>query len=101
MREQFTVTSFNECLGTRFRLHYGSASPLEAELIEVAPLPSRPAPKGVDRREPFSLVFRAAGTSHLPQKIYQVEHEKLGTFDLFLVPIGPDQEGMTYQAIFN
>jgi len=30
-----------------------------------------------------------------------MEHEKLGTFDLFIVPLGPDSAGMRYEVIFN
>jgi hypothetical protein len=30
-----------------------------------------------------------------------MEHAAIGTFELFLVPIGPDREGMRYEAIFT
>jgi hypothetical protein len=30
-----------------------------------------------------------------------MEHEEIGAFDIFLVPIGPDEEGLCYEAIFN
>jgi hypothetical protein len=46
-------------------------------------------------------VFRGPKKPELPQKIYKLEHDKLGTFELFLVPIGLDKEGMRYQAIFT
>jgi hypothetical protein len=29
-----------------------------------------------------------------------MEHEEIGAFDIFLVPIGPDEEGLLYEAIF-
>jgi hypothetical protein len=35
------------------------------------------------------------------QQIYQVEHPTLGSFELFLVPVGPDEQGMCYEAVFN
>jgi hypothetical protein len=37
----------------------------------------------------------------LPQRIYRIEHATLGAFDLFLVPIGPDAQGLRYQAVFT
>jgi hypothetical protein len=37
----------------------------------------------------------------LKQGTYTFEHEKLGAFDLFVVPLGPDSTGMSYQVIFN
>jgi len=39
-------------------------------------------------------------TPLLPQRIYPMEHAHLGVFELFLVPIGPDQHGMGYEAVF-
>jgi len=54
-----------------------------------------------DRRAPFSIVFRGPRNVVLPQRIYEVEHDTIGAFPLFLVPIGPDQEGMLYEAIFT
>jgi len=52
-------------------------------------------------RTPFSLIFRTAEEEPLMQRIYRVAHRKLGTMDLFLVPIGTDKEGMRYEAVFT
>jgi hypothetical protein len=30
-----------------------------------------------------------------------MEHEEIGALDIFLVPIGPDEEGPRYEAIFD
>jgi hypothetical protein len=46
-------------------------------------------------------VFRGPGDVLLPQRIYRMEHEEIGVFDLFLVPIGPDEIGLRYEAIFT
>ena len=43
------------------------------------------------------LVFQGGPNPPLPQRIYRVEHEKLGELDVFLVPIAVDQ----YQAVFT
>ena len=37
----------------------------------------------------------------LPQRIYRLEHAELGGLDLFLVPIGRDASGITYEAVFT
>jgi hypothetical protein len=50
--------------------------------------------------ERFSLYF-VGPESYLEQKIYSVEHEQMGVFDLFLVPVGHDQNGFRYEAVFN
>ena len=49
----------------------------------------------------FSLVFRGPLQPLLPQRIYQVEHDQLGRFDLFIVPIRRDTHGLYYEAVFN
>lgn len=51
-------------------------------------------------RDPYSLIFRSSERGHLPQHIYEVSHATLGDHELFLVPIGSDEQGMRYQAIF-
>lgn len=38
---------------------------------------------------------------YAPQGTYLVEHEQLGAHDLFIVPLGPDQNGMRYEVIFT
>jgi hypothetical protein len=52
-------------------------------------------------REPFSIVFRGPLEPVLPQRIYRFEHEALGAFELFIVPIGTDESGMQYEAVFG
>ena len=53
------------------------------------------------RRVPFALVFRGPAGDVLPQGTYHVEHDALGAFDLFLVPIGADADGVRYEAVFG
>jgi hypothetical protein len=48
----------------------------------------------------FSVVFRGAMPPLLPQGSYQLSQPDVGEFELFLVPIGPDSEGMRYEAAF-
>ena len=66
------------------------------ELIEVT---ERPAPAS---QEVFSVLFRGPRSPELPQRFYGLRHPKLGSFGLFLVPVGPDREGFPlYEALFN
>ncbi len=54
------------------------------------------------RRHAFSAVFRGPnGPGYLRQQTYPVSHGRFGTMDVFLVPIGPDEQGMRYEAIFS
>ncbi|MBI1202381.1 MAG: hypothetical protein GC182_07710 [Rhodopseudomonas sp.] len=52
-------------------------------------------------RPPFSLVFLANDGTVLPQRLYRMEHDRLGALEIFLVPIAQDGRGVSYQATFN
>lgn len=81
-----------------FEVSAGEAIAFEAHLVEVSPMGSTVGPTG---RSPFSAVLRGPANEAPEQAIYQVRHPELGSFELFLVPIGPDDEGMKYEAVFT
>jgi Domain of unknown function (DUF6916) len=85
---------FAEHLNTTFRLLVPGATTLPLELFEVS---EKDLSTSVEQ---FSLIFRGPLTPSCPQGIYAVEHDKLGKFELFFVPLGPDLAGMRYQVIF-
>jgi hypothetical protein len=50
----------------------------------------------------FSLYFHGSPAALLPQGIYQLAHDVLGTLALFIVPIlGSNDERIVYEACFN
>jgi hypothetical protein len=110
MLDKLTSADFAPYLHQTFMLSLGPwgqshdpaahGAPRMLELVEVADLGDESSGALVSRR-PFSLIFREPGSAHLPQRIYAIQHPALGWLDLFLVPIGADQGGMRYQAIFN
>jgi hypothetical protein len=99
--EDFDASTFSSRGGEQFRmLCDDDGSIVDLELVSVTPGPARPA-DARGRREPFSLVFRGPLEPVLPQRTYRFEHGELGSFELFIVPIGPDEAGMQYQAVFG
>ena len=102
MQETLTLSAFSDCLGSIFRLPLNDTKVFDLELFEAVGL-KHGAPPSVTPRErgSFSLLFRGPMSPSLPQKIYVLDHETLGKVELFLVPIGPDQAGMRYEAVFN
>lgn len=92
---------FAACVGTKFRLPAADGGGAELELVSARSLGPN-APRYNERREPFTLLFRAPSPQfYLPQSIYRLEHKLLGALEIFLVPIGPDDRGMRFEAIFN
>jgi hypothetical protein len=73
--------------------------PIELELAEVKSYQSRTNEQsGMER---FSIFFVGPPEPYLPQHIYSLAHEQMGAFDLFLVPIGGNEKGFRYEAVFN
>jgi hypothetical protein len=99
MIEDFTPATFSELVGEPFRLLLDDGSALDLELVSVTPAPVHPGE--AREREPFSVVFRGPTEPVVPQRIYRLENERLGAFELFIVPVGPDESGMQYEAVFG
>jgi hypothetical protein len=55
--------------------------------------------KGV-RVDPFSLLFAGPADRFLPQRTYAFTHEAIGEFIMMIVPVGLDERGYLYEAIF-
>jgi hypothetical protein len=101
MLDKLTSADFSPHLNQKFRLSGNLLELLEVELIEVSNLSTKQSTSPHDvKRQPFSIVLVGPGEPVLPQGIYKVEHDNLGPLDLFLVPIGPNQKGMCYEAVF-
>jgi hypothetical protein len=97
MLGELTHSDFAERLHETFRIDLGS-SVLELKLVAVDILGKAPEE---GRRVPFSAVFRGADEPILPQQIYPLEHPEMGRLEVFLVPIGPDNEGQRYELVFT
>jgi hypothetical protein len=94
--EAFRFETFEGRTGERFRVEFAEGATKTLELVEVTQLGAGAA----DRRDPFSLLFAGDPGEPYPQQIYPVEHDELGRFELFLVPLAPDQRGALYEAVF-
>jgi hypothetical protein len=65
------------------------------ELVEFVEFHTAP------KQEQFSLRFRGDHAQVFPQQLYAMKHEEMGEFELFLVPVGRDDSGTIYEAVFN
>lgn len=93
-----TLDHFVPLIGDAFEITDGSAS-IRAKLVDATDL--REVQAAGRRSRQFSLVWRGPPGRILPQRIYAVRHPSFGALELFLVTIGPDAEGMRYEAIFT
>lgn len=95
MVELLAAQDFVQLTGTTFSVERESAPLVNLELTRVDIRPSPPD------QERFSLYFRGPLDTFLPQHLYRFSHAATGAFDLFIVPIGKDQDAFTYEAVFN
>lgn len=95
---QLIFEDFADKVGHVFAVSEQDFPAIPLTLTEAEPLPNRLKP-GV--RAPFSLIFLAKDPRVLPQRLYRLEHDEMGELTIFLVPIGKDAEGVSYQALFN
>lgn len=100
--DKLTSDDFLPYLNQIFHLYAEPDKVLDVELIEVVPGDASPERvKSGLRKQAFAITFRGPKDTYLPQRIYRIEHREFGAIEIFLVPIGPDAQGMRYEAVFN
>jgi hypothetical protein len=97
--KQLVFEDFVDKVGSSFLLQAQDLLGISLVLREAEPL--NPAMGLRGGRLPFSLIFVGKDPNILPQRIYRMGHEQLGELAIFLVPVGKDAEGVSYQATFN
>ena len=95
MTVALTHEAFANCLNTTFLIRLDDSTTIEALLIDVSEHLLSP------KQERFAIVFRGPNEVPLGQGTRRFEHEQMGEFDLFLVPISRDEQGIRYEACFN
>ncbi len=102
MLDKLRSQDFARYLNDTFSIQAESVGAIAAELIGVDELGARAvSEEDTGRRRPFAIVFRTAEEVLLPQRIYTIEHSEMGALNIFITPIGPDDKGMRYEAVFT
>jgi len=92
---RLTSESFSQNLNTNFEIQVSALNAQALELIEVSK-------KKVDRGiEFFDVVFRGPKENQFKQGTYTIHHARMGSFPVFVVPIGNGRNGVFYQAVFG
>lgn len=102
MTETLSISDFTPLVGAVFTIRFPDGT-LELTLDAVEPHGTRAPRPDVPalRTEPFSLVFLGPLAPALPQRTWPLEHPALGAPEIFLVPLGPKDGRMRYEAVFN
>ena len=91
MAELLRSRDFAAHLHTVFRVETPVA--LELELTEVNE-------RSNDKVEQFSVFFQGPASPWLRQGMHMLQHAQMQRVDLFLVPLGPREGRMVYEAVF-
>jgi Domain of unknown function (DUF6916) len=97
MVDELTREAFEPHVGTRFLVSRSPAETVALELVEVRDLVGPPAE--TDRS--FAMLFRGPSGAPLGQGTYEVQHDSVGAFPLFIVLLGVNEGGAQYEAVFN
>ncbi len=89
--------TFSGHLDETFRIHNGSSDRIDVMLSNIQGLASG------KYGECFSILFRGPLGRCLNQGTYLFEHDTIGAFDLFIVPMTQDHDAQVqvYEAVFN
>lgn len=95
-----TLDSFTPHIGTPFVLDHPEQQETFS-LVEAVAATAHEHP--MKKRNPFSLFFDGSRTDvQFNQQILPLKHAVMGDLEIFLVPIGRNQDGtIRYQSVFN
>lgn len=97
--DQLQSLDFTPYLHQCFRIRLNGSEPLDLELVSVSELG---AAVREGYRRPFALHFLGPiSTQYLAQGTFALEHEQMGILQIFIVPLGPENQRMRYESIFN
>jgi hypothetical protein len=95
MLAQINPTVLTEYMGTQFDVLDDSSKVFCLTLTNIV------EHLKTERLEAFSLFFHGPSDPFMLQGIHKLKHENLGELGIFLVPIGQDNDGFQYEAVFN
>ena len=95
MEASLTQEEFSRHANSKFQVLVDQNTSVEVELTQVSEMKIYP------EQEEFSLVFRGPLNAFLGQGTRIFQHEQMGEFAIFIVPIAQDARGYDYEAVFN
>jgi hypothetical protein len=108
MLEKLNSESFGPLVGQSFRVTTNGVA-YDAVLVKLRELKPRGAhggdsgvilPRNI-RKSPFALLFCCPDEIPLGRDLSVFEHAALGRFSLLISPVGYDEEGRYYEAVFG
>lgn len=99
MLDQLTIESFEPHVGESFFAEFPNDTKVELRLVQVAKVMESEAAQL--KRHPFSLYFIGPKSYLLKQHVYTVTHEKFEPMQIFMVPVGEQNDVYVYEVVFT
>ena len=97
---KLTKQTFDNITDNKFDIYFNHDEPEVCDLIEVSSINASTVEEG--QTQPFAVVFQAPkSTTIYEQNTIKINNTELGEIVLFLVPIGSDENGVRYEAVFT
>jgi|GEM_PF-1881504 hypothetical protein len=99
MLSTFTIDTFST--GDIFKVFYGQGQYVEIILVQVSASKYK---SPLSKRDPFLLVFQGNKEIMIEAGCYDMEQEKVGSFEMAITPTMPlkgDWESNYYEAAFS
>jgi hypothetical protein len=98
---QFTLDEAQALVNSMFTVSV-DGNDYQLKLFEAAAIELRARRKSqLPKRTPFSVYFLGPREPILPQGMYTLHSDAATMESLFIVPIGRDEEGTEYEAVFS
>jgi hypothetical protein len=95
MAAQLTHEALAYNLNSKFTVCLENDQSFDLDLIELSEHKLSPL------QERFSFILLGPNDKFLGQGVRHLQHAVLGEHDLFLVPISQDEQGTSYEVVFN
>ena len=99
--ERLTEENFSRYLYSEFRFSTSPFTAVSLQLVNVKRwAPDTPQAQKT-KLDSFSVLFKGPRKTALESNTYQVTHDWMGTFELFISPVNDRKKERIYQAVFN
>ena len=102
---ELTLEKAKPLVGTKFEvtLPEGGSTAMTLDEVSTLDVRQRRRVRGapVPKREPFSLYFLGDPSIVVPQGTYDFTSDRVEFKQLFIVPVGQDEQATEYEAVFT
>ncbi|MBC8094268.1 MAG: hypothetical protein H7Y43_00515 [Akkermansiaceae bacterium] len=92
---ELTVAYFKPLVNSRFVVNVRTDNAVTLKLVSARAIDVDPKGRS------FSLQFTGPTDQFLAQRVHELRHDEIGTFEVFMVPHHSDSDVQHYEVLFN